>query len=71
MNPIHGERGKLYFAVQCKNKSCQVRLYVSGASHDESSIDAKAKLAGESVRCPMCTQETPIASSQFVVIEVR
>lgn len=71
MNSIHGERGKRYYAVECKNRSCRHWLYVSEALTNVTEEDIKTRLAGESVRCHMCTQETPIESSLLVVIEIR
>lgn len=70
MIPLHGEIGKCYYAVECKNQSCRHQMYVAeaGSNHSRADID---HLYGQFVRCPMCTQESPIEDRRIVVIGVR
>ena len=70
MNPIHGERGKFYYAVECNNQDCRQKLYVQELESNATD-DSKGLVVGQSVRCPMCTQETLIEARRLVVIEVR
>jgi len=70
MNPIHGERGKFYYAMKCKNQNCKENLYFMETDNYTTEAQKHA-LDGKSVRCPMCTQETTIEASRMVVIGVR
>lgn len=70
MNPLHGERGKFYFAVECRNPDCKQQLFVA---EDDGSSTRKPldQIYNQSVRCPICTQETLIESRGIVFIGVR
>ena len=71
MNPIHGERGKMYYAVTCQNHDCKTRLYVQEVDHHSAEDLNRNRLAGELVRCPICTVQTAIDPGRYVVIDVR
>jgi hypothetical protein len=70
MNPLHGERGKFYYAVECKNRNCTQKLYVM-ENEGNSTRKPLDQIYGQLVRCPICTQETPIESRKIIVIGVR
>ena len=66
MNPIFGERGKLYYAIECPN--CQEVLLLMEYPPEDG---VKAKFQNLSIRCPSCTQETPLSRTQMFVREIR
>ncbi len=70
MNPIHGERGKFYYAVKCQNENCKENLYVLEIEKG-STESAKDSVVGKMFRCSTCTEETLIESRRMVTIEVR
>lgn len=73
MIPIHGERGKCYYAIKCQNPQCQEPLLLeelARPSWDDQEA-AREKLQDLNVRCPICTRETPILQRQLYILEVR
>jgi hypothetical protein len=74
MIPIHGERGKLYYAIQCSNAECREALNLIELPHHYSWEQGNAlqeQVRDLTVRCPVCTRETRIREQQFIVHEVR
>lgn len=74
MNPIHGERGKFYYAIKCQNDQCHEFLALIEVPARPSHVEVKnlrKQIEGRSVRCPICTQETPIEQRQIFVLGVE
>jgi hypothetical protein len=73
MNPINGERGKTYYGVKCQNRQCRrdlllVEIPVQTAWHKLQVL--RKPLHDLRVRCPVCTQETPVLERQLLVLAV-
>ena len=74
MHPIHGERGKFYYAIKCANPQCQELLTLAECPtpiSDDEGENIQKRLHSLSVRCPICTQETPIEQRRIHVLGVR
>lgn len=74
MEPIHGERGKYYYALKCQNPTCGEKLLlieIPAYPSDQQRRDSWNQLQDPAVRCPICTQKTPIEQRLLFVLEVR
>ncbi len=74
INPVQGERGKYYYAINCGNKQCGERLLVTETPPRAPSDVAeaiKAKVIGRSIRCFCCTKNTLIEDRAFIFMEIR
>jgi hypothetical protein len=74
MTPIHGERGKQYYAIKCGNRECReslILIEIPAQSSWEEDKALRGKLLNLNVRCLMCAQETPILERQLFVLDVR
>lgn len=74
INPLHGQRGKHYYAVRCANPQCREKLpliEMSASADFDAGAAAKRQLINQAVRCPICTMNTPIIEAQIFVLEVR
>jgi phage FluMu protein Com len=66
MQPLHGERGRLYFAIKCSSPRCEEVLLLAEVNSVE-----KSDLDGKTVRCSVCTKETSIEDRRIFVREIR
>jgi hypothetical protein len=74
MDPVHGERGKFYYGIKCGNLTCQEKLALIEVPARPSWEEAQGflqQIEGRTVRCPICTQETPVQARQTFVLAVQ
>ena len=74
INPLHGERGKFYYAIRCGNKSCHEKLPLAEIRpypSPEKNRQVRDSLKGLTVRCLMCTHQTLVEERLLFVLEVR
>jgi hypothetical protein len=70
MRPIHGERGKQYWAIKCANPECAEKMLLIESSVFDSEGAVRERFRSESVRCDMCARETSIIKSLLFINHV-
>ena len=74
MDPLNWERGKHYYSIRCQNVKCHQTLALAEVPDQlsaEELTDLRKQVEGQAVRCPICTQETPIEQRRVFVLEVQ
>jgi hypothetical protein len=72
MDPISGERGKFYYGIKCG--TCEKSLPLIETPPKPSpkeADDLRQQIQDKIVRCPFCTQETPVRAPQILVLAAQ
>lgn len=67
MRPIHGERGKQYWAIKCANPECAEKILLIESSVSDNEGEVREKFRNDSVRCDMCAREMAVVKHLLFV----